>query len=208
MVKKKQEKTPVESKKSVKIPSLSKKVARITIEGLTPLLVNRFDEKTRKQIEDDYQKKGRTKQKALSPKEQYENSLYILPGKKNVFCVPAAALKNCAVSACRFVEGVPMTVAKGAFHVINDIGGYIQIKGKPTIDERLVRVGNFGNKKPATRYRGRFDKWEITFDILYNEGVISPEQLLNLYEHAGFSVGLHEYRPEKNGNMGMFRIKR
>jgi len=102
-----------------------------------------------------------------------------------------------------------MTEAKGAFHIIEEAGGLCEIRGpRPEVDRRTVRVGTFGNKKPATRTRGRFDKWEITFVVQYRPDIITAEQLLNLYENAGFSIGLCEYRPEKSGNLGMFEVKR
>lgn len=139
--------------------------------------------------------------------QEFNDALYKMGPKK--FGIPAAGLKHCAVSACRFVTGVPMTVAKGAFHVLEQGNGLVEILGsKPVVDERIVRVGNFGNKKPMTRYRPRFDEWKITFKVIYNSKVISPEQLLNLYENAGFAIGLCEYRPEKGGNLGMFRVAR
>lgn len=199
----------VETETAVEIPKPDLRTARITLEGVTPLLVNNFDEKTRKQIEDDYQQKAKVKKKPPTPQEQYESSLYYFGGSKKRYGIPAAGLKKCAVSAVRYVDGkLTMTKCLGAFHVVGDTGGLIEIKGKPTIDERLVRVGNFGNKKPATRYRARFDEWSVTFDIMYNAGVISVSQLLNLYETAGFSVGQCEYRPEKSGNLGMFKVAR
>lgn len=195
--------------KTIKIPPISLKVVKITLQGETPLLVNRFDEKSRQQIEDSYRGTAKNKTQPRTAEEEFEASLYRVPGKKNVFGVPASGIKNAAVSACRFVEGISMTVAKGAFHVIGDIGGLIPIEGSdPVIDERIVRVGTFGNKKPATRRRARFDKWSLTFAVKFNEGVITTEQLLNLFENAGFSVGLCEFRPEKSGNLGMFCVKR
>jgi len=211
MAKKKATKKVAKSKeeKVVGIPAPDIRLAKVTLEGVSPLLVNNFDEKSRQQLEDDYQKKAKVKKVPLTPQEQFTRSLYPVPGKKGTYGIPASGIKKAAVSACRFSDGVKMTQTMGAFHVIGDIDGLIPIKGpKPEIDQRLVRVGNFGNKKPATRYRGRFDKWEVSFAIRYNAGVLSAEQLLNLYETAGFSVGLCEYRPEKGGNMGMFQVKR
>jgi len=193
----------------IQIPSPDIRTVSITIEGVTPLLVNNFDEKTKQEIEDSYQKKAKTKAAPKSPQECFDGALYKIPGVKNAYGVPTSGLKHCAVNACRFVDGMKMTNTRGAFHVISGPGGLIRIKGpKPIIDKRTVRVGNFGNKKPATRYRPRWDKWELSFKVTYNAGVISPEQLLNLYETAGFSVGLCELRPEKNGSLGMFRVKR
>lgn len=183
-------------------------MARITLVGESPLLVNRFDEKSKREIEDKAMKKAKLKKDFGTPEEQFKSTLYPVPGKKDTYGIPASGVKNCAVSACRFVDGIPMTIAKGSFHVIGDIGGLLPLKAsKPEIDARIVRVGNFGNKKPCTRYRARFDKWELTFDVKFNSRVISAEQLLNLYEHAGFAVGLCEYRPEKSGNLGMFSVK-
>ena len=42
--------------------------------------------------------------------------------------------------------------------------------------------------------------------IDYNASVITIEQLINLIEIPGYSVGLCEWRPEKNGPYGRFRV--
>jgi len=201
---------PKEEEKKIVIPRLKLKVVKITIEGTSPLLVNRFDEKSKQEIEDKARKRAKPKKEFDSPEVQYKNSLYMMPGKKKRYGMPTSGLKKCAVTACRFIDGVPMTIAKGSFHVIDEPGndGLTEIKGTPEMDSRIVRVGNFGNKKPCTRHRGIFKKWSVTFPVEYNERVISDEQILHLYENAGFAIGLCEYRPEKDGNLGRFRVAR
>jgi len=171
-------------------------------------MVCKFSEKAKNELDEKHQKKAKRAKEARDPEAEFKAALYVMSdGKK--YGVPAAGIKHCAVSACRFVDGVPMTLAKGAFHVLEESDGLIAIdSAEPVVDERIVRVGNFGNKKPMTRYRPRFDKWSVTFKIRYNAKVLSAEQLLNLYENAGFSIGLCEYRPEKGGNLGMFHVAR
>jgi hypothetical protein len=206
---KKKKLEPKAEEKKIEIPATEFRMAKVTLVGESPLLVNRFDEKSKREMEEKAMKKAKLKREFGTPEEQMRSTLYFMPGKKPAYGIPAAGVKNCAVSACRFVDGIPMTIAKGSFQIIDDIGGLLPLKASaPEIDARIVRVGNFGNKKPCTRYRARFDKWELSFVVKYNSRIISAEQLLNLYEHAGFAVGLCEYRPEKSGNLGMFRVKR
>ena len=193
--------------KTIEIPRIKKERVRITIVGLSPLMVNNFSEKSRKEIDDKQQKKAAKARDGRNPAKEYDAAFYHM-SKKGKYGMPAAGLRNAAVSACRFVEGVSMTVAKGCLFVLEQENGLVEIKGKPTMDERIVRVGTFGNKKPMTRYRPRWDKWECTFEVLYASDTISSEQLLNLFDKAGFHVGLCEYRPEKSGNCGMFEVKR
>jgi hypothetical protein len=153
-------------------------------------------------------KKAKGAKAARDPLAEVKAATYMLPNKK--FGIPASGIKNCAVSACKFIDGVPMTRAKGAFFVLEDADGLVEIKtkGGMQVDERMVAIGPFGKKTKMARFRPRFDDWTCTFKVLYDPDLLSAEQLLNLYERAGFSVGLCEFRPEKSGSMGMFHVKR
>lgn len=199
----------IEEEKTIKIPPMEIGHAVVTIIGMSPLLVNKWSAKAEEEIKTKQEGGGRLKRAPKNPIEEFNGSLYRFPGNEHKYGVPAGGIKQAAVSACRFAGGMSMTLAKGAFHIMAGPGNLIEIKGsEPVMDEQMVRVGNFGNKKPTHRYRGRFDKWEITFAVKYNERVITPSQLLNLFEHAGFSVGLCEWRPEKGGSYGMFEVKK
>lgn len=179
----------------------------MTIVGDSPLLVNKFSEKSKREMLEKQTKKAKGAKEARDPMAEVEAATYRLPNKK--YGIPASGLKNCAVSACKFIDGVPMTRAKGAFFVLEDADGLCELDVKrPSIDERMVAIGPFGKKTKMARFRPRFDEWSCTFKVLYDPDLLSAEQLLNLYERAGFSVGLCEYRPEKSGSMGMFHVKR
>lgn len=194
--------------KQVSIPAMDIKTIRMTVVGTSPLLVHRFSEKAKKQMEDKHALKAKQKPGARDPMQEFRDSLYMMPGKKARYGVPTTGIKNCAVTACKFIDGIPMTIARGAFHVLEDDAGLTEIKGsKPAFDERPVNIGGF-KKIKTMRYRGRFDKWELTFPVRYNAGILSSEQIANIFEAAGFAVGLCEHRPEKNGVLGTFQVKR
>lgn len=205
MAKKEAKKEIAEGK--IFIPPINKKYGKLTIVGDSPLMVNQFSEKAKNEINESHQKKAKGPKQARDPRAEFEAAKYLLPNGK--YGIPASGLKKCAVRMCSFIEGINMTTAKAAFFVLEESDGLVAIKSsEPVMDERFVRVGTFGNKKPMNRYRPRFDKWECTFSICYDADLISIEQLINLYDRAGFSIGLCELRPEKDGHLGTFHVKR
>lgn len=207
-MKKKAKASEPENKESkLTIPPIKKSTAIVTIVGDSPLLVNKFSEKSKREMLEKQMKKAKGAKAERDPLAEVEAATYRLPNNK--YGIPASGIKNCAVSACKFIDGVPMTRAKGAFFVLEDADGLCEIKTKGVqVDERMVAIGPFGKKTKMARFRPRFDDWSCTFKVLYDPDLLSAEQLLNLYERAGFSVGLCEFRPEKSGSMGMFHVKR
>lgn len=59
---------------------------------------------------------------------------------------------------------------------------------------RDVRAMNVQRSK-VNRTRPRFDKWEITFTMIYDEERIDIETIVNSMEYAGQYVGLCDSRP-------------
>ena len=81
----------------------------------------------------------------------------------------------------------------------------VEIVGEPTMREDMVRVGM---GVADLRYRGEFKKWQCKIPLRYNANVLSLEQILNIFDTAGFSTGVGEWRPQKNGDYGMFHVAR
>lgn len=73
----------------------------------------------------------------------------------------------------------------------------------PAMREDVTRVGM---GVADLRYRGQFDPWGARVRVEINTAVISAEQVVNLFALAGFAVGVGEWRPERDGGYGRFRI--
>lgn len=210
-------------KMKVDVTQLMIQPAKMTIwiAGLTPLLVHNFGAKAIKQILDKQTGKAKPGPRALKdPFVDFRESLYIInekkvpknrlePGQAWKFCpdtfgFPASGFKKAMVSACSMVEGVKKTWIRGLVHIH---GNYLPITYKSLVMRQdTVRVGPFGKKSADIRFRGEFHDWSIEMQISYNRSAISPEQIAMLLNNAGFSVGVGEWRPEKDGSHGTFAI--
>lgn len=182
----------------ITLPKFDLRVVHIKLIGDSPLICHAWSAKAKKQMLDKQMKKAKPGREAKDPEADYKESLYHLPGGKHGF--PAIAFKAAAVGACRFVEGVKMTEARGAFHIDQEM---IQIDGKPSPREDMVRIG-LGTAD--IRYRGEFKEWSAILPVKFNAGSISAEQIVNLFNVAGFGVGVGEWRPERDGQFGRFHV--
>ena len=68
--------------------------------------------------------------------------------------------------------------------------------------EDMVRVSMTSD----IRYRGEFRQWAVDLPLRFNAAALSLEQIVALFHVAGFSVGVGEWRPEKNGQYGTFEV--
>ena len=93
---------------------------------------------------------------------------------------------------------------KSLFIKCDDPGGVIPIEcDAPEILESHVRVGM---SQADLRYRPKFDRWTCVLEIEYDAGNLTTEDIVNLVNRAGFGVGVCEFRPEKGGEWGRFRV--
>lgn len=79
-------------------------------------------------------------------------------------------------------------------------------KGLPTMREDIVRLQG-GARAPDLRYRPMYTSWECDITVEHPPKIITRQSVLNLISFAGQSIGLCEWRPEKGGQWGMYRIK-
>lgn len=190
----------------VRLPELDIREFTLDLEGVSSLVVHNFSDKNKKQIEDKQQKKAKVAKEARDPKAEYLASLYTMDGspatgkKTDRYGIPSIGFKKACVSACRFVDGITMTAAKCLFFIYSEDGGdMIPLDGTPQMRTDMVRIGQMKDIADI-RYRAEFLKWRVKVLIRYNSSSVSPEQIVNLFHHAGFHVGWGEMRPEKGGH--------
>lgn len=122
---------------------------------------------------------------------------------------PVTAIKQAAIMAASRNEiDVKTTTLRGSFFIHGEGPDMLaEIKGSiPEMREDMVRVGGI-SKTADIRHRPMFADWYMDLTIDYNaNGPITPEQIVNLINLGGFTCGIGEWRPEKDGNFGMFQV--
>ncbi|MBR2258742.1 MAG: hypothetical protein IJ899_15705 [Blautia sp.] len=193
------------------IPPIETKTFSVKLVGDSSLITHKWSAKAMKMILDKQTKKAGNGKEAKDPWMDYCDSMYWLtempenPTEDDIanarFGFPVTAFKACAIDA-GYQQGIipKKTTARGAFHILGD---FAEIEGKPQIREDMVRVGM---GVADIRYRGEFPEWSVVLTIRYNPRAMSAEQIINLLNFGGFSNGVGEWRPEKDGDHGTFHV--
>ena len=204
-------------KKEITIKPIKIKEVEITIKGLSPLIVNNFSEKSKRQILDAQMKV--TKEKELrNPIEDGMRACYWLTPMPDEFTeesfekalkegarfgFPSKGIKASIVSGAYRNKLTPDKVSlQGAFFIPDEL---VEIKYESMrIRDDYVRIAHGGTD---VRFRPEFDNWTMTFKMRYNENAYSLENILDFINLGGFSCGLGEMRTEKGGNFGSYEVK-
>lgn len=183
------------------IPRMETPFFDLKIVGDSPLICHNWSDKAKKQMRDRQLGNANAGREKKNPEADFRSSLYPFPGGGYGF--PTIAFKKAAVSACTSLDTISHAAAKQAFHIM---GVLTRIEGEPVMREDMVNVGK--TKKDADlRYRAEFDPWSTIIRIRYNLRVLSAEQVVNLFNIAGFAVGVGEWRPQKDGSNGLFHVE-
>lgn len=195
----------------------------VRIAGDTPLIMHRWSEKAKRMILEKQMKKTKSSAKeAKNPIEDFIESIYWMEGKPSEyteeafeeacrngarFGFPVTAIKQATISSA-YRNGLTKDMAslRGAFFIAGEGSELLaEVKGcTPTMREDMVRVGM---GVADIRFRGEFANWYMDLQVSYNaNGAYTLDQIINLINVGGFSCGIGEWRPEKDGNYGMYHV--
>lgn len=185
----------------VNIPRIPLNRMIVVIEGVTPLRTNKMREDAIKGIEDKQQKVAKIAKAARKPQEECDGACHRLPNGKYGF--PAIGIKLAMVTAAGRYADEKQTEMLGALNIDADL---IEIEGPvPRMSKDMVVFGGI-KKTTSIAYRPCWDTWRMTFQVSYLSNKLSPDQVLNILQYAGSSVGLGAWRVERKGTGGQFRV--
>ena len=194
----------------------------IRIVGDTPLIMHAWSEKAKREMLDKQMKKTKSAaREAKNPVEDFIRSMYwltpmptdmteegfekaIADGAR--FGFPVTAFKQAAISAAYRMGWAKDKVSmRGSFFIDGDENQMIEIHSDtPIIREDMVKVG-MGTAD--IRFRGEFRNWYADLTISYNKnGQHTLEQIINIINAGGYVCGVGEWRPERDGQFGMFHV--
>ena len=177
--------------KTIVLPQISTKRVSVAIRGTSPLVQHRFSDAAKQEMALKQQGGAKMKKPPKDPMSLYKASMYLDPKGKP--CIPAIHIKSALVGAARFTDTLKMNHTRMALFVV---GEHLPLDFESQeMREDVVRI-NMG--KTDLRYRVQYNNWSSRFTIEYNSNFLSLEQVYNLVQLAGFSVGIAEGRPEKS----------
>lgn len=214
----------------IEIKPIEIKKFKIKIVGDTPLIMHAWSEKAKREMLEAQQGKKKGKKKEpKNPVVDFINSMYWLTGKPDVspemdeeecealfvkaieegakFGFPVTAIKQAAISSAYRMGWVKNKMElRGAFFIDSDEDGMVEIvSDTPEMREDMVRIG-MGTAD--IRYRGEFKNWATELTISYNtNGQHSVDTIVNIINAGGYICGIGEWRPEKDGQNGMFHVE-
>jgi hypothetical protein len=184
----------------ITLPKPDIRLIRVRLRGVSPLICHAWSSKAKKEMLDKQMGVATSGKEPKNPEQDFRDSLY--PHPDGGYGFPAVAFKNAAVTACTSLgkSAITKVAARQAFHVNGEM---VRIVGEPTMREDMVRIG-MGTAD--IRFRGEFKTWECELEVRYNARVLTDEQVVNLFNVAGFAVGIGEWRPERDGQFGLFEV--
>lgn len=186
------------------------KTVKVTIRGVTPLLQHRFGEAAEINVQKSTRKM--TVQTEETPRQaagkvSYRNSSgqFYIPGAAFARLLREAGgnhkLKQSRKSV-KFLVPAAVLVAQDEVPITNGDG--VSLVKDFEVDSRPVVIP--ATKGRIMRHRPRFDCWSAAVAIEIDDDILPVEFVHQLMTEGGHKIGIGDFRPEKGGPFGRFRV--
>lgn len=176
-----------------------------TIEGIAPLLMNRFHEAAQQKASAGTSstmagKKG-------SPRDQAEPKVYVGANGKPV--LPGTNFNAAVVEAGKFIKSGKSKLTTTRSSLVPAGLSILEVEAPITpskweVDSRAVVIPSTGGR--ILCHRPRFDEWRVTFTLEVDESMFDESIVRELVDLAGQRIGLGDFRPQRRGSFGRFKV--
>lgn len=178
----------------------------VKIVGTSPMIMHRFSQKAWQELLFPSGRKNASERASSlkhNPIEEYRGALYRNrdPKAHALFHLPNGTIHGAMASAALDIPGATRSGMERLTSVINNV----DIFGIPQLLMSMVRSSDM-NRTPDVRTRPIFPRWACEAVIEFKLDPLTDSQILNLLGAAGQIVGVGDWRPQKGGSYGKFRI--
>ena len=185
----------------IRVPALRLSKAKIPINGISPLLMDKMPQETLKAIEDKQSGKVKSGKKLRNIDKEIESAIHYLPDRTIGF--PAQGFMAGLIESTSFIgdKFFSKKLVRG-IKIMNTINGLVPIKFK----KRDVLTHNVGSN---TKHTPQFHDWETELVIQFDANNISETDIATLISYAGFYYGIGIWSPrcKSGGSFGMYQLK-
>jgi hypothetical protein len=175
----------------------------VEVEGTASLIQNAFSQKAIEEMLKKHMGISVQREKK-KPREVIEAA--IIRNVKGEVCMPVTAFKAAMLTASAGVKSFDKKKTQLKTQLFIE-GSAVPIKfEKMTPRMDMVRTSGM-SRTPDVRFRPEFSGWKACFSIQFVENLLTHQSVVDLVARAGH-VGVGEWRPEKQGSFGTFRVSR
>ena len=132
-----------------------------------------------------------------------EAKKFLYKTKKGRLYVPARALKGCLIQAAAYKKAGKFALRPLLAAGIRVDGSEILLNtNKYELDLRTVVI----QRQRVVKARPKIKNWKLNFKLIINDDLIAPDIIRTVLEEAGERVGILDFRPQKLGEFGTFRV--
>lgn len=187
--------------KSVSIQQPNILCVALEIKGMAPLIQNNFSQKSVEQMLRKHMGFS-VQRETKKPREVIEAAT--IRNVKGAVCLPPTGFKKAMLTASTQLKTLKKTQLRTSLFIE---GNSIPITYEGEMVPRMDMVRTAGmNRTPDVRFRPSFNGWGARIVIQFSD-TLSIQSVVDLLHRAG-TVGVGEWRPEKDGTFGTFKVVR
>lgn len=172
----------------------------VEVSGTADLIQNKFSQKSVEQMLKSHMGIS-VQRERKKPREVLEEAT--VRNMDGVVALPPTAFKLAMISAATQIKGLKKTQLRIALFVQ---GNSVPVQYRETLPRMdITRTSGVG-RTPDVRFRPSFQDWKARMIITFSD-MLTVQTVVDLLNRAG-QVGVGEWRPEKNGVYGTFRVTR
>lgn len=181
--------------------------SRFNVLGVSPMIMNRFSQKAWQELLFPSARRSRaTLESALKhdPIAEFRGALYRNrdPKQPALFHIPNGAFHQVLCNAGIDIPGAAKAKLERLTSVVET---QVNVFGVPQLFMSMVRNSDM-NRTPDVRTRPVFPEWACTVTIRYVKSLVTEKTIANLFGASGVIGGIGDWRPQKGGSFGAFRV--